>query len=128
MGIWEPDDDVDLKYLDVFRQQGVKVASIGPMTRDVKVPDGRTVPKETDVHVGRMFDTYGLYAVPGFERKVCPTSGPLINQIWWALCMEIAEQIIRRTGNAPGVFFSGALKGGRDHNNFMMRKYNERGY
>ena len=75
-----------------------------------------------------MCDTYGLYAIPGFSRKVCPTSGPLINQIWWAACMEIAEQLIRRTGNPPGVFLSGALEGGRDHNNFIMAKYREKGY
>ena len=128
MGIWEPDDEIDLKNLDIFRRHGMKVVSIGPMTRDIAVPEGRTVPKEADVHVGRMCDTYGLYTVPGFERKVSPTSGPLINQIWWSLCMEIAEQIIRRTGNAPGVFLSGAIKGGREHNNFIMRKYHERGY
>ena len=128
MGVWEPDDEVDLKYLDVFRKHGVKIASIGPMTCDTKVPEGRTVPKETEVHVGRMCDTYGIYAVPGFKRKVCPTSGPLINQIWWATCMEIAEQLIRRTGNPPGIFFSGALKVGRTHNNHIMAKYRERGY
>jgi len=128
MGVWEPDDEIDLKNLDVFRKTGMKIASIGPMTRDIKTPEGRTVPKEADVHVGRMCDTYGLFAVRGFERKVSPTSGPVINQIWWAVCMEIAEEIIRRTGNSPGVFFSGALIGGREHNNIMMQAYRERGY
>ena len=128
MGIWEPDDEVDLKNLDTFRKYGMKVASIGPMTRDIKIPEGRTVPKETDVHVGRMMDTYGLYAVPGFERKVCPTSGALINLIWWATCMEIVEHIIQRTGNVPGINFSGSLKGGGVYNIRMQRQYEERGY
>jgi len=128
MGIWEPDDEVDLKNLDIFRKSGMKVASIGPMTRALRVPEGRTVPKESDIHIGRMCDTYGLYAFPGFERRVCPTSGPVINQMWWATCMEIAEEIIRRTGNSPGVFLSGALKGGREYNNYMMQAYHERGY
>ena len=40
MGLWEPDDEVDLKYLDVFLRHGVKVASIGPMTRNIIVPEG----------------------------------------------------------------------------------------
>lgn len=129
MGIYQPEDDHDLKNLDLFRKSGMKVASIGPITRDIKIPSGRTVPKETDVHVGRMCDTYGLYAVPGFERKICPTSGALMNQIYWAICMEIMEEMIRRTnGNVPGVFFSAAIKGGTEHGQRVNELYKERGY
>ncbi|MCD6307871.1 MAG: hypothetical protein J7M24_02610, partial [Candidatus Latescibacteria bacterium] len=62
MGVFEPDNPTDLACLDAFRRMNMKVASIGPMTRDIAIPDGRTVPKESDVHVGRMCDTYGLYA------------------------------------------------------------------
>ncbi len=128
MGVWEPDDEVDLASLDTFRRAGLKIASLGPMTRDIAVPKGRTVPKESDIHAGRMCDTYGLFAVPGFERKVCPTSGAIINQLWWATCMAIAEDIMRRTGNTPGVFMSAALDGGNEHNRYVMEKYGERGY
>ena len=128
MGISKPDDEIDLKHLYTFRKFKMKIASMGPMTCDIKVPAGRTVPKEADVHVGRMCDTYGLFAVPGFEQKICPTSGVLLNQIFWATCMEIAEEIIRRTGNVPGILFSSALKGGRKHNRYMVERYNERGY
>jgi uncharacterized phosphosugar-binding protein len=128
MGIWEPADEIDLKHLDTFRKYGMKIASIGPMTCDIKVPDGRTVPKEADVHAGRMCDTYGLYAVPGFDRKVCPTSGILMLQMFWATCMEIADELIRRTGNPPAILLSGAIKDGRRHNKFMLNRYLERGY
>ena len=128
MGIFEPDDEVDLKSLDTFRELGMKVASMGPMTRDIKIPVGRTVPKEADIHVGRMCDTYGLYAIPGFERKVAPTSGVLLTQIFYATVMEIVEEMIRRTGNIPGVFFSAALRGGREHMYRMHEIYRERGY
>jgi len=128
MGIWEPDDEVDLENLERFRSAGMKVASMGPMTRDIKIPGGKTVPKETDIHVGRMCDTYGLFPVKGFERKVSPTSGPVINQLWWGTCMEIAAQIMERTGNTPGVFLSAAIEGGRELNNYMMQKFHERGY
>ena len=106
----------------------MKVASMGPMTRNVRIQEGKTVPKETDVHVGRMCDTYGLFAVPGFDKKVCPTSGALLNQIFWATCMEIVEEIMRRTGNTPGIHFSGAIKGGNEHNAFVRNMYDERGY
>jgi len=128
MGVWEPDDEIDLASLDTFRNAGMKVASVGPMTRDIKVPAGRTVPKEADIHIGRMCDTYGFFAVPGFKRKISPTSGAVINQLWWATCMAIAEEIIRRTGNTPGVFLSGALEGGNEYNRYIMEKYHERGY
>ena len=128
MGIVQPDDETDLKHLDTFRKYGMKVASMGPITRNIRIPDGRTVHGETDIHVGRMCDTYGLYAVRGFERKVCPTSGALLNQIFWASCMEIVEEMIRRTRNVPGVFFSAAVKGGTEHMNRMNELYMERGY
>jgi len=128
MGIHEPDNTTDLKHLDTFRRHGCKVASIGPMTRDIKIPEGRTVPKETDVHLGRMCDTLGLFAVPGFERAICPTSGALLNQLFWTTCLEITDEIIRRTGNIPCVYLTGAVKGGIDHLNRVDRIYEERGY
>ena len=106
----------------------MKVFSIGPMTRDTKIPEGRTVPKETYIHLGRMCDTYGLSAIPGFSQKVCPTSGALVNQMFWAVCMEIAEEIISKTGNTPCVLRSSALKTGRPHNKKMEAVYAERGY
>ena len=128
MGIWKPDDEIDLKNLDIFRRSGMKVVSIGPMLRNIKIPEGRTVPKETDVHVGRMCDTYGMYAVPGFERKICPTSGALIMQIFWTTCAEIAEQIIRRTGNVPSIGYNGALLACRLQESYTLMQYKERGY
>ncbi len=128
MGAWEPDNEVDLKNLYTIRKKGMKVASIGTMTRNSRVPEGSTIPKEADVHVGRMCDTYGLYAVPGFERKVCPTSGALIMQMFWCTCMEIADEIMRRTGNVPAILLSGAIKTGNQHNSMMRARYIERGY
>ena len=128
MGLSKPDDEADLRNLDKFRQAGMKVVSIGPAIRDTQVPKGRTVPKETDVHIGRMCDTYGLFAIPGFEQKVCPTSGVVMNQIFWAICLDIAEKIIKRTGNVPGVYLSGAINGGIDHLRKVNSLYAERGY
>ncbi len=129
MGTLQPDDERDLANLAIFRKAGTKVASIGPVTRDTRPPNGRAVYKETDVHAGRMSDTYGLFAFPGFERRICPTSGVLQNQIFWTTCMEIVEEMIRRTnGNVPGVFYSAAIKGGVEHMNRMNEMYKEKGY
>ncbi|MFA6471864.1 MAG: hypothetical protein WCU00_07470 [Candidatus Latescibacterota bacterium] len=128
MGLSKPNDDVDLKYLDQFKASGAKIYSMGPAIRDGRIPDGRTVPKSTLLHVGRCCDTYGLFAVQGFDQKVCPTSGPVMNQVYWALQMEVAEEIIRRTGNTPGVLFSAALKGGSEHNALGQLRVQARGY
>jgi uncharacterized phosphosugar-binding protein len=128
MGLCKPDDEVDLKHLDAYRKLGMKVFSLGPETRNGRIPQGRTVPKETDMHLGRIADTYGLYAVPGFDQKVCPSSGPVMNQVYWALQMEVAEEIIRRTGNIPGIFMSYVIKGGNEHNEIVRRRVDARGY
>jgi len=139
MGIFSPDDEVDLKHLAYFKKQGAKTVSIGPMTRNISVyPSyfplynetytGRTVPGEVDIHIGRMCDTYGLFAIPGLERKVCPTSGALPLQLFWVTCMEIVDRFIARTGNTPGIYMSSALKKGKDHNHFMREQYAKRGY
>ena len=109
MGTYSPDDEADIRNLDRFRSIGMRVASIGPLTRDAKIPEGRTVARETEVHIGRMTDTYGLFALPGFERKVCPTSGVTVTAILWTVSAEIAAQIIDRTGNTPAIYFNGAL-------------------
>ncbi len=128
MGVFSPDDETDLASLDAFRDAGAGVISIGPMTRAGRIPEGRTVPKEADVHIGMMSDTGGIFALPGFERKVCPTSGALLMQLFWVTCLEIAQQIIGRTGNTPAVYFSGAIRGGMEHLRFMNAIYEERGY
>ncbi len=129
MGITKPDDETDLIFLDLFKKRGMKTASLGAMTRSIKVPEDRTVPKETDFHAGRMCDNYGLFAVPGFEQRICPTSGVVLDQLFWATMMEVVEQHIRRTGgDVPGVFFSAALKGGMEHMHRMNEIYQKRGY
>ncbi len=128
MGIHSPADPVDLRHLDTFRGRGLKIASIGPATRNLEIPEGRTVPKEADLHAGRMCDTEGLYAFPGFKGRVCPTSGACLNQLFWAICMEIMEMMIERTGNVPGVYLTGAVRGGIDHLNRVNAIYEERGY
>ncbi|MBN1295045.1 MAG: hypothetical protein JXB48_24630 [Candidatus Latescibacteria bacterium] len=129
MGTYKPDDEADLKNLDEMKNRGMRVASIGPLTRDFKIPDGRAVYKETEVHVGRMCDTYGLFAVPGFDQKICPTSGILATSILWTMSVELAEEIIRRTGgNVPGIFFNGALTWSANHNASMSALAAERGY
>ena len=129
MGIYQPEDETDLSYLEIFRKAGSSVASIGPATRDGKFPEGKTVPSETDYHLGLMCDTYGIFAVPGVKKKVCPTSGILVNQLFYAVCMRMAELIIERTGNTPYIYPNGALEGppyhefSRVHNAGLRRGY-----
>lgn len=128
MGITRPDDPDDLTNLKKMRDLGMRTASIGPLTSGAQVPDSATVPKSTDVHVGRFYDTYGLYAIPGFDKKVCPTSGIMNITALWAISVEIAMEIIRRTGNTPGIYYSGSLTWGGAHNTQMRKVVDERGY
>ena len=129
MGITKPDDEVDLDNLDKFRKAGMKIASIGPMTRDFYFPKGRTVPRESDIHLGRMSDTYGLFVIPGYKRKVCPTSGALNNQLFFALSMEIIERFRERTGgDIPGIFANVAIKNGRPQMGHTIELYRETGW
>ncbi len=129
MGIYQPDDEADLKNLQTFKSLGIKTASIGPVARNYQVPDGRAVFKETGVHAGRMADTYGLFAIPGIERKVCPTSGIINIAILWAVSGEIADQIIERTGgNVPGINLNGALLRSAAHRARINAMMQTRGY
>ncbi len=135
-----PDDPKDLAYLDKFRKYGMKVATIGPMTRSVAalkggeraidphIPEGRILPHESDVHLGRMCDTWGLYAVPGFERRICPTTGPLVLQMYWTVVMEIIEETIRRTGDIPYVFPNVARKNSMERMYRFHKMSIDRGY
>jgi len=129
MGICRPEDPVDLAFLETCKKLGCKTASIGPATCNKTFLKGKTVPESTDFHLGRMCDTYGLFAVPGVERKVCPISGILQNQLFYAVSMSIAEKIIERTGNIPTIYPNGAFEGapyaefGRVHNFGLKRGY-----
>ncbi len=128
MGIYSPDDEVDLEMLETYRRTGMKIASIGPATRGGRIPDGKTVPREADFHLGYMCDTYGLFAIPGIDKKVCPTSGLIINQMFWAVMVQIAEDIMVRTGNTPGVLSTGAIIGGGDQRRRRNEMVKVRGY
>jgi uncharacterized phosphosugar-binding protein len=128
MGIGKPDSPDDLAVLDLIRKSGAGVCAIGPCTRNGEIPQGRTISKEVDVYIGDMMDTYGIFALPGIKKKISPTSGLMNTQIFWTVCAQIADQIYQRTGNAPGVFLSGALKGGMEKLNEVKRVYKERGY
>ena len=128
MGIYQPDDSVDMQMLKKFRSTGMKIAAIGPATCNGKVPDGRTVPGEANYHLGLMCDTYGLFAVPGVERKVCPTSGLIVNLMFWATAIQIAEEIMKRTGNTPAVLSTGAMTGGGEQRRRRMETVKLRGY
>ena len=106
----------------------MKIVSIGPATRGGRIPGGETVPKQADMHFGQMCDTYGIFAVPGVEKKICPTSGLLVNQMFWAAMIQLAEEIIKRTGNTPGVLSTGAMIGGGEQRRRRTEVARQRGY
>ena len=128
MGIYQPDDEVDLQMLKKYHKMGMKVAAVGPITREGKIPAGKNTPGEADYHLGLMCDTYGLFAVPGVKKKVCPTSGLLVNLMFWATAIQLAEEIMKRTGETPGVLSTGAMIGGGEQRRRRMEMVKIRGY
>ena len=75
-----------------------------------------------------MSDTYGLFAVPSVSRKVAPTSGLMVNLIFWSVVIQLAEEIMDRTGNTPGVLSTGAIIGGSEQRNRRIDLAKRRGY
>jgi uncharacterized phosphosugar-binding protein len=128
MGVYQPDDPIDLKHLRTLRSIGAKVVSIGARSKDGLIPSGETVPSQTDVHLGNMCSTYGLFAVPGVDRKVCPTSGLLVNQMHYAVQMQVAEKIIECTNNNPRIDANAAMKGGVEKRMLDFEIIRNRGY
>ena len=129
MGTYNPDDETDLKNLEEFKKRGMRIASIGPIMRNYAIPEGRAVFKESEVHIGRFVESYGEFAIPGFRKKVCPTSGILNCTMLWCLCIEIVMQIIKRTnGNVPTIGMNGALEMFRTHYPHLHGLLNSRGY
>ena len=112
MGIYTPNDSIDIEMLDKFRKNGLKVFSIGPSVWNSTYPQGRAVSKESDLHIGNMCDTYGIFPIKGVKRKVCPTSGLMVNLMFWSVMAELADGIIRQTGMTPAVLSTGAMTGG----------------
>ncbi|MDP2982956.1 MAG: hypothetical protein Q8O92_06490 [Candidatus Latescibacter sp.] len=127
MGVYRPDYSVDIRMLKKFRDAGMKISSIGPSTINGKKPSGKTIADETDFHLGGC-DTGGFFAMPGLDKKVCPTSGIIITLIFWACMIQLAEEIIKRTGNTPGVLSSGAFKGGAEQRANRTEMVKKRGY
>ena len=128
MGAYQPDDPVDLKHLRTLRSTGAKVVSIGARSRDGIIPSGENVPSLTDIHLGNMCNTYGLFAIPGVEKKVCPTSGLLVNQMHYAVQMQVAGKLIERTGNNPRIDANAAMKGGVEKRLLDFEIIRKRGY
>ena len=128
MGIYQPDDEIDLQMLEKYHKIGMKVAAIGPLTRAGKIPSGKNIPGEADFHLGLMCDTYGLFAIPGVKKKVCSTSGLLVNLMFWATAIQLAGEIMKRTGETPGVLSTGAMIGGGEQRRRRTEMVKIRGY
>jgi hypothetical protein len=75
-----------------------------------------------------MMDTYGLFALPGADRKICPTSGLLVNVLFWTTMVQLAEEIMRYTGNTPAVLSTGAVVGGAEQRKRAGGLVKTRGY
>ncbi len=127
IGAYRPDDPADKTMLESCRGRKMKVATIGTATLDGRVPENAVI-TAGDLHLGCMCDTYGLFAIPGVKRKVCPTSGLLMTVMFWSTMVQLAEIIMERTGNTPAVLSTGAIIDGGAQRQRMTDLAKRRGY
>lgn len=128
MGVYRPDDPEDIAMFDRCHAAGMKVAVLGPPTLAGERPAGRSVPREADFHMADGCDTYGLFALPCLERRICPISGFAVAAAFWTFAAALADEIIARTGNAPGVLSTGAVVGGAEQRTRANGLVKTRGY
>ncbi len=128
MGVYRPDDPEDIAMFDRCRDAGMKIATLGTATLAGKSPRGRSVPREADFHLGGACDTYGLFALPGLDRRICPISGFAVAVGFWTFAAALAEEIMTRTGNSPAVLSTGAVVGGAEQRKRANELVKTRGY
>ncbi len=109
-----------------FKAAGVKVIYIGPSKTD-----GGSGPLMTEC-AERHIDTFspereGALAIPGFDRKICPTTGVLYALALWMTNAQFIGHMIAQD-MTPGLDMGGHLIGGNGYNAVMRPIVEKRGY
>ncbi len=111
---------------DAFRAAGLKVIYIGPARTEGSAGDDML--RHADWHI----DTFspernGVLDVPGFDRKICPTTGVLYAlALWMTNAQFIAHMIAQNM--TPGLDMGGHLIGGNGYNKDVRAIVEKRGY
>ena len=109
-----------------FKKAGFKVIYIGPSKTEGC--SGNDLPKIADWHI----DTFspereGALAIPGFNRKLCPTTGVLYPLVQYMLNAQFIGHMIEAR-MTPLIYMGVHLIGGRVYNNLLGQIYEKRGF
>ena len=130
MGTYAPDDEADLKNLDEMKKTRHE-SRLHRADQSRSQGSGRTYriqrngsPCRQNVRHVRPFSP-----IPGFDRKVCPTSGSMATSLLWVMSVRTRHGDDTQDGNhAPPSISTGALKFSVDHNAQMGAIASQRGY
>jgi hypothetical protein len=109
-----------------FKNAGFKVIYIGPAKTEGSTGDNLV--KLADWHI----DTYspereGVLSIPGFDRKLCPTTGVLYPLAQYMLNAQFISHMIE-ADMTPLVFMGVHLIGGRVYYDLLQKIWEKRGY
>jgi uncharacterized phosphosugar-binding protein len=120
------DTKENIQAADTFRSAGLKVIYIGPAKTEGS--SGDDMPRHADWHI----DTFspereGVLTVPGFDQKICPTTGILFALALWMTNAQFIAHMIAQD-MTPGLDMGGHLVGGSGYNKESRALVEKRGY
>lgn len=120
------DTKENIAAADAFRAAGVKVIYIGPARTEGS--SGDDMPKHADFHIETFSpEREGVLTVPGFDRKICPTTGVLFALALWMTNAQFISHMIAQ-GMVPVLDMGGHLMGGNGYNKDVRAIVEKRGY
>lgn len=116
----------NIEAAQAFKNAGMKIIYIGPGKTEGSAGDD--LPKYADHHI----DTFsperdGVLTVPGFDKKICPTTGVLYALTLWMLNAQFIAHMIE-ADMTPVLNMGGHLIGGSAFNKDVRAIADKRGY
>lgn len=109
------------------REKGAWLVGIYPFSREdgVSTDELKTL---CDVSLDNLSgDADGIFSMPGYDRKIIPTTTMMNNYAFWALVGAYVQAMESR-GEAPYYWMSYHVPGGQEYDTSIRGKFLERGY
>ena len=120
--------DIEGNYTAAQRLKniGVHIIYIGPASTEGST--GNDIASLADWHIDTYSpERYGTLDVPGFDYKICPTTGVLYALSLWMLNAQFIQRMIE-ADMTPGLDMGGHLIGGNGYNKDVRVIVKERGW
>jgi uncharacterized phosphosugar-binding protein len=119
--------EAELEMVKKVRAKGALLIGVYPFRRE----DGfSTAPlqKLCDLSLDNLSgDRDGVLSIPGYERKIIPTTALMNNYAYWALVASYV-QVMERRGKAPYYWMSWHVPGGKAYDDSIHADFLKRGY